>query len=379
MWSCALLIESYVCLGTLYKEENEGTSSAFCESCFGPQKINSMRSSVARPIFARTPPVAFSAHRVRRIRSYVAVFPSPVRGRSDRSRSFVDPRKRREKKQLGDDYVANQFVSTLFSVSRRGEKPVLTAVKTEISDENEDSECEYDENEVIVSPSIAKADLWDLKTSVTKAVEGGANWLHVSVQDGSLLAPKISLGSPIVSCLRKNVPKNVKLDVKLNTLEPFDRIEEFVNAGADVITFAPESAKQPMAVLQKIKDLAAVHDREILAGIVLNPSTSIFTVEELVPCCDIVVVMLVNAGLGTTPYATLDEQISRVRKVRAYFGPSTRVQIDGGVDECSAKELIKAGADTIVAGSAVFKSNDPKRVIHALKGGGRMYNKQRPR
>ena len=96
-------------------------------------------------------------------------------------------------------------------------------------------------------------------------------------------------------------------------------------------------------------------------------------------CCDIVVVMLVNAGLGTTPYATLDEQISRVRKVRAYFGPSTRVQIDGGVDECSAKELIKAGADTIVAGSAVFKSNDPKRVIHTLKGGGRMYNKQRPR
>ena len=114
--------------------------------------------------------------------------------------------------------MANQFVSTLFSVSRRGEKAVLTAVKTEISDENEDSECEYDENEVIVSPSIAKADLWDLKTSVTKAVEGGANWLHVSVQDGSLLAPKISLGSPIVSCLRKNVPKNVKLDVKLNTL-----------------------------------------------------------------------------------------------------------------------------------------------------------------
>ena len=223
-------------------------------------------------------------------------------------------------------------------------------------------------NEVIVSPSIAKADLWDLKTSVTKAVEGGANWLHVSVQDGYLLAPKISLGSPIVSCLRKNVPKDVKIDVKLNTLEPFDRIEEFVNAGADVITFAPESAKQPMAVLQKIKDLASIHNRDILAGIVLNPSTSIFTIEELVPYCDIVVVMLVNAGLGTTPYTTLDEQITRVRKIRSYIGPTTRLQIDGGVNERSVKDLIEAGADTIVAGSAVFKSDNPKKVIHTLKG-----------
>ena len=224
-------------------------------------------------------------------------------------------------------------------------------------------------NEVIVSPSIAKSDLWDLKTSVTKAIDGGANWLHVSVQDGSLLAPKVSLGSPIVSCLRKNVPKDVKIDVKLNTLEPFDRIDEFVNAGADVITFAPESAKQPMAVLQKIRDLSTIHDRDILAGIVLNPSTSIFTIEELVPYCDIVVVMLVNAGLGTTPYATLDEKVSRVRKIRSYIGPTTRVQIDGGVNERSVRDLIEAGADTIVAGSAVFKSDDPKKVIRALKGG----------
>lgn len=223
---------------------------------------------------------------------------------------------------------------------------------------------------MIVSPSIAKANLWDLKQSVEKVVEAGAEWLHISVQDGSPYAPKISLGSPMVKCLRTNVAleKNVKKDVKLNTLEPMDRIEEFVNAGADVITFAPEAAKQPMAVLQKIKHSANERERDILAGIVLNPSTGIYTIEELRPYCDVVVVMLVNPGLGTTPYATLDEKIKRVRSVREYFGPATRVQIDGGVDERSAKELIKAGADTIVAGSAVFKSDDPARVIRALKG-----------
>ncbi|CAL6354230.1 unnamed protein product [Bathycoccus prasinos] len=254
----------------------------------------------------------------------------------------------------GGDYVAKQIVSTTTNSSSSEEEASLTTKR----------------NQVIVSPSIAKANLWDLKQSVEKVLEAGAEWLHVSVQDGSPYAPKISLGSPVVKCLRTNVglEKNVKIDVKLNTLEPMDRIEEFVSAGADVITFAPEAAKQPMAVLQKIKHSANERERDILAGIVLNPSTGIYTIEELRPYCDVVVVMLVNPGLGTTPYKTLDEKKKRVRNVREYFGPATRVQIDGGVDERSAKELIKAGADTIVAGSAVFKSDDPARVIRALKG-----------
>lgn len=275
-----------------------------------------------------------------------SVFSSLRRRRRRRSKEVVPQRGSHEE----GDYVAKQIVSTSSSSS---EASLITK-----------------RNQVIVSPSIAKANLWDLKQSVEKVVEAGAEWLHVSVQDGSPYAPKISLGSPMVKCLRTNVAleKNVKIDVKLNTLEPMDRIEEFVNAGADVITFAPEAAKQPMAVLQKIKASASERERDILAGIVLNPSTGMSAIEELRPYCDVVVVMLVNPGLGTTPYATLDEKIKRVRSVREYFGPATRVQIDGGVDERSAKELIKAGADTIVAGSAVFKSDDPARVIRALKG-----------
>ena len=300
-----------------------------------------------------------------------AAFPSSG-GKS--SKVFSSLRRRRRSKDVvqssqcgsheGRDYVAKQIVSTTTHASSAEEE----ATKR---------------NQVIVSPSIAKANLWDLKQSVEKVLEAGAEWLHVSVQDGSSYAPKISLGSPVVKCLRTNVSlleKNVKIDVKLNTREPMDRIEEFVSAGADVITFAPEAAKQPMAVLQKIKHSAKERERDILAGIVLNPSTGLYAIEELRPYCDVVVVMLVNPGLGTTPYKTLDEKIKRVRSVREYFGPATRVQIDGGVDERSAKELIKAGADTIVAGSAVFKSDDPAKVIRALKGEeGGVSNKEHPR
>ena len=299
-----------------------------------------------------------------------AVFPS---GKSSVFSSLR--RRRRSSKEVvhpqcgsheGRDYVAKQIVSTTTNSSSSEEEASVTTKR----------------NQVIVSPSIAKANLWDLKQSVEKVLEAGAEWLHVSVQDGSSYAPKISLGSPVVKCLRTNVSleKNVKIDVKLNTLEPMDRIEEFVSAGADVITFAPEAAKQPMAVLQKIKHSAKERERDILAGIVLNPSTGLYAIEELRPYCDVVVVMLVNPGLGTTPYKTLDEIIKRVRNVREYFGSATRVQIDGGVDERSAKELIKAGADTIVAGSAVFKSDDPARVIRALKGEeGGVSKKEHPR
>ncbi|CAL6348556.1 ribulose-phosphate 3-epimerase [Bathycoccus prasinos] len=287
-----------------------------------------------------------------------AAFPSSGGGKS--SKVFSSLRRRRRSKDVvqssqcgsheGRDYVAKQIVSTTTHAS------------------SSEEEATKRRNQVIVSPSIAKANLWDLKQSVEKVLEAGAEWLHVSVQDGSSYAPKISLGSPVVKY------------VKLNTREPMDRIEEFVSAGADVITFAPEAAKQPMAVLQKIKHSAKERERDILAGIVLNPSTGLYAIEELRPYCDVVVVMLVNPGLGTTPYKTLDEKIKRVRSVREYFGPATRVQIDGGVDERSAKELIKAGADTIVAGSAVFKSDDPARVIRALKGEeGGVSNKEHPR
>ena len=298
-----------------------------------------------------------------------AVFPSSGKSSvfSSLRRSSKEVVRPQRGSHHGGDYVAKQIVSTTTNSSSSEEEASVTTKR----------------NQVIVSPSIAKANLWDLKQSVEKVLEAGAEWLHVSVQDGSSYAPKISLGSPVVKCLRTNVSlleKNVKIDVKLNTREPMDRIEEFVSAGADVITFAPEAAKQPMAVLQKIKHSAKERERDILAGIVLNPSTGLYAIEELRPYCDVVVVMLVNPGLGTTPYKTLDEKIKRVRSVREYFGPATRVQIDGGVDERSAKELIKAGADTIVAGSAVFKSDDPARVIRALKGEeGGVSKKEHPR
>jgi len=321
--------------------------------------LSSSRSSLRRAVFPSSGGKSIS------------VFFSSLRRRRRRSKDVALCSQRGSHE--GRDYVSKQNVSTTTHASSSSEEEEASSVTTTKR-----------RNQVIVSPSIAKANLWDLKQSVEKVLEAGAEWLHVSVQDGSSYAPKISLGSPVVKCLRTNVSllekNDVKIDVKLNTREPMDRIEEFVSAGADVITFAPEAAKQPMAVLQKIKHSAKERERDILAGIVLNPSTGLYAIEELRSYCDVVVVMLVNPGLGTTPYKTLDEKIKRVRSVREYFGPATRVQIDGGVDERSAKELIKAGADTIVAGSAVFKSDDPAKVIRALKGEeGGVSNKEHPR
>ena len=94
---------------------------------------------------------------------------------------------------------------------------------------------------------------------------------------------------------------------------------------------------------------------------------SMSTVEELIPYCDLVVVMLVNAGHGTKPYTTIEEQTARVKKVREAVGPNLRVEVDGGVKESSAAALIAAGADTLIAGGAVFSSDDPAQVIRALK------------
>ena len=123
-----------------------------------------------------------------------------------------------------------------------------------------------------------------------------------------------------------------------------------------------ESAKQPMAVIQKIRKYETT-----MAGIVLNPSISITTVEELLPHCDVVVMMIVNAGHGTKPYDSIEEQTQRVKKIREAVGPNVIFEVNGGVKESSAKAFIAAGADTLIAGGAVFSSVNPAKVIQALK------------
>lgn len=140
---------------------------------------------------------------------------------------------------------------------------------------------------IIVSPSVAKANFLDLGVDLHAAVNGGAEWLHFSVQDGRFV-PKISFGAPIVAACRQAFPDTV-FDVKLGCTEPEARVDDFIKAGADIISVHPESTVQLGAVINKIAVAG------VAPGVVLNPGTSVSTVEHVLDQCEVAVVMLVSA------------------------------------------------------------------------------------
>jgi pentose-5-phosphate-3-epimerase len=145
---------------------------------------------------------------------------------------------------------------------------------------------------IIVSPSVAKADFLNLGADLQAAVDGGAEWLHFSVQDGRMV-PKISFGAPVVASCRKAFPNTI-FDVKLGCIEPEARVDDFIKAGADILSVHPEATLQLGAVIHKI-DAAGV-----AAGVVLNPGTSISAVEHVLDQCQVAVVMLVSSQQHTS-------------------------------------------------------------------------------
>jgi ribulose-phosphate 3-epimerase len=144
---------------------------------------------------------------------------------------------------------------------------------------------------IIVSPSVAKADFLNLGADLQAAVDGGAEWLHFSVQDGRMV-PKISFGAPVVASCRKAFPNTI-FDVKLGCIEPEARVDDFIKAGADILSVHPEATLQLGAVIHKI-DAAGV-----APGVVLNPGTSISAVEHVLDQCQVAVVMLVSGQQET--------------------------------------------------------------------------------
>lgn len=235
-------------------------------------------------------------------------------------------------------------------------------------------------NRIIVSPSVAKADFLNLGSDLAAAVNGGAEWLHFSVQDGRMV-PKISFGAPVVAACRDSFPSTV-FDVKLGCVEPEHRVADFIKAGADILSVHPESTVQLGAVINKI-DSAGV-----AAGVVLNPGTSVDSVEHVLDQCKVAVVMLVrptiqrlavvliyeliniyifsqvNPGYGGPKY--MKQAILKIKQLRR-LKPDLHISVDGGVSEKNAGELIGAGANVLVAGGGVFKAVDKSAAIHSLK------------
>jgi len=209
---------------------------------------------------------------------------------------------------------------------------------------------------MIISPSVAKADFLNLGQDLSEAIDGGAEWLHFSVQDGKMV-PKVSIGSPVVSACKDAFPNTV-MDVKLGCIEPENRIQEFAKAGADILSVHPESTLQLAAVIHQIDQMG------IAPGVILNPGTSISMVEHVLEQCKVVVVMLVNPGHGGPKY--METAIEKIRSLRL-LKPDLHISVDGGVNEQNAQDLVKAGANVLVAGGSVFKAKNKAFAIGELK------------
>ena len=211
----------------------------------------------------------------------------------------------------------------------------------------------------IISPSILSADFSKLGEDVKRVSESGAEWIHIDVMDGNFV-PNISFGMPIIKAIRDKSDK--LFDVHLMINEPGRFIDDFISAGADLITIHYESEKHIDRTIQYIKS------KGIKVGLALNPGTSTSLIKDLIQELDMVLIMSVNPGFGGQkfiPYAI--NKIKEIKEFSRLYNKNLLIQVDGGIDANNIKEVVEAGANVIVAGSAVFKNNNIEENIKNLK------------
>ena len=212
---------------------------------------------------------------------------------------------------------------------------------------------------VKIAPSILSADFANLERDIRLVDEKGADYIHVDVMDGQFV-PNITLGPNIVSAIRPVT--DLPLDVHLMVQEPERFIEAFVEAGADILTIHQESTVHIHRGMQMIKNAG------VKAGVVINPGTPVSAIEHVLSMADLVLIMTVNPGFGGQAFLpeclTKVEQLDALRKEKGY---SYEIEIDGGVDDKTAKSCVEAGADVLVAGSYVYNAPEPGERIAKLR------------
>jgi ribulose-phosphate 3-epimerase len=211
----------------------------------------------------------------------------------------------------------------------------------------------------LIAPSILAADFGKLADDIAMINQSEADWIHCDVMDG-IFVPNISFGMPILKAVQKVATK--PLDVHLMIEKPSRYLEAFRDVGADVLTVHQE------ACIHLDRTLHAIRDLGMKAGVAINPSTPVELLSEVLSLIDVVCVMSVNPGYGGQkfiPYT--NDKVSRLKKMIQEKGCNTLIEIDGGVSDKTAPGLLEAGADVLVAGSYVFRSEDPIATIAGLK------------
>jgi ribulose-phosphate 3-epimerase len=207
-----------------------------------------------------------------------------------------------------------------------------------------------------IAPSILSADFARLADEIATVASAGVQMIHLDVMDGHFV-PNITIGPPVIAKLRKH--SDLLFDTHLMISEPARYAESFARAGSNNITFHIETTEEPGQLVDRIHDLGCT------AGITLNPETPVESIEKVAPRCDMVLVMTVHPGFGGQVF--IDEAARKVIAIRKLVGPNIRIEVDGGIDSETTPIVVSYGADTLVAGNAIFGKPDRIAAIGAIR------------
>jgi ribulose-phosphate 3-epimerase len=211
----------------------------------------------------------------------------------------------------------------------------------------------------LVSPSLLAADFGNLETDVMMINRSDADWLHLDIMDG-VFVPNISFGFPVIKAVKKTASK--PLDVHLMIIDPDRYLNQFADAGANILTVQYEACVHLNRTVTEIRNLG------MRAGVAINPHTPVILLKNILPVVDMVLIMTVNPGFGGQIF--IRESYNKIAELRKMIDDghyNVLIEVDGGIDTSNAWKLIESGANVLVAGNSVFSSKDPVRTISKLK------------